>query len=177
MVESAIKFDFEEAFSRLDGLAAAAKNHLPRSMAVATGSVLRDEARVRAPRGSNPAVSKVGPRLPLARSIYLAYSDNRSFPSAGIATYSVTWNSRYAPHGHLVEFGYWQRYKVIRMADGSFFTDKSQPLASPKRIPAEPFLRPAYDAVIDIAIQAGLNRGRERMAEILANPAVLDQYK
>ena len=98
-------------------------------------------------------------------------------PEAGSVTYSVSWNSKRAPHGHLQEFGRWQPYRVYQDKDGNWRTDKSQPLASPKWIPAQPFLRPAYDAMSETAIQAGMNRGRERMAEILANPAILDQYK
>jgi len=177
MAEDGLKVDFQQVFDRLDGLAEVAKQHLPRSMAVATGQVFRDEAKARAPRGEAAPTSKVGPRLPLAESIYLAYSENRSAPDAGIATYSVTWNSKRAPHGHLVEFGHWQPYRVFRDKDGNWRTDKSSPLPSPKWISAKPFLRPAYDAMGQTAIAAGLNRGRERMNEILANPAILDQYK
>lgn len=179
MADTALKVDFSEVFSRLDGLAGVAKEHLPRSMAVATGKVYRDEARARAPRGTDTPTFKkrVGPRLPLAETIYLAYSESRSLPEAGFFTYSVSWNSKRAPHGHLVEFGHWQPYRVYRNKDGIWYTDKSQPLPNPKWVPAHPFLRPAYDAMSQVAIQAGLNRGRERMAEILANPALLDQYK
>ncbi|WP_368655392.1 HK97 gp10 family phage protein [Castellaniella ginsengisoli] len=177
MVNSGLKMDFQQVFDRLDGLAGAAKEHLPRSMAVATGQVFRDEAKARAPRGDDTPTSKVGPRLPLAESIYLAYSESRSVPEAGIATYSVSWNSKRAPHGHLVEFGHWQPYRVYQDKDGRWWTDKGSPLSAPKWISAKPFLRPAYDATGQTAIQSGLNRGRERMNEILANPSILDQYK
>ncbi len=177
MADAAIKMDFQQVYDRLDGLAGVAKKHLPRSMAVATGTVFRDEAKARAPRGMDTPTSKVGPRLPLAETIYLAFSDSRSFPEAGQVTYSVSWNSRHAPHGHLVEFGHWQPFHVYRNSDGSWRTDRRRPLPTPRWIPAVPFLRPAYDAVGSIAIQAGLRRGEERMNEVLSNPSLLDQYK
>ncbi|MBF9263933.1 HK97 gp10 family phage protein [Paracidovorax cattleyae] len=44
----------------------------------------------------------------LAGSIYQAYSASNS--GEGRATYDVSWNARKAPHGHLVEYGYLQRY-------------------------------------------------------------------
>lgn len=177
MAEAGIKFDFEEAFKRLDGLAEVAKQHLPRSMLVATGQIVRDEAKARAPVFDGSTALKGGsnvdhPPKPglLQEAIYLAYSDKRSLPEAGKHTYSVTWNSTKAPHGHLLEFGHW-RYNVIQ---GGY--PKEDKLAAPKWVPASPFLRPAFDAVIDVALQAGLDRGRGRMNEILANPAILEQY-
>lgn len=44
----------------------------------------------------------------LARSIYQAYSEENSRP--GVASYHLSWNANKAPHGGLVEYGYWQRY-------------------------------------------------------------------
>lgn len=46
----------------------------------------------------------------LAASIYQAYSQDNSGPL--VATYHVSWNHIKAPHGHLLEFGHWQRYAV-----------------------------------------------------------------
>ena len=45
----------------------------------------------------------------LASSIYQAYSASNSSP--GGATYHVSWNARKAPHGHLLEYGWLQRYR------------------------------------------------------------------
>lgn len=178
MVESAIKFDMQDALKSLDALGAAAKAHLPRSMAVATGSVFRDEAKARAPVFDESTALKGGanvkrPPKPglLSQAIYLAFSDNRSFPSEGRFVYSVSWNSAKAPHGHLLEFGHW-RYNVIR---GGYPTKER--LEKPVWVAAHPFLRPAYDAARQRAIQAGMERGRERTAELLANPALLEQFK
>lgn len=93
----------------------------------------------------------------LANSIYQAYSNDRSGPMA--ATYHVSWRTgretgvdgkpvagrlARAPHGHLIEFGYMQRYQVIfDERRQKFITLKDKPLAAPKQVPAKPFVRPA----------------------------------
>jgi hypothetical protein len=56
----------------------------------------------------------------LARSIYQVYSHDHSGP--GRATYHISWNHRVAPHGHLVEFGYIQRYAVYVGKDSKWHT-------------------------------------------------------
>lgn len=115
----------------LDKLAGPLREQLASSMAVAGGKVLRDEAKLLAPRDSGL----------LASSIYLARKDGKSNESRVV--YSVTWNGRKAPHGHLVEFG------TVKMA-------------------AKPFLRPAYDIAKTFAMQQMIRRGRERLPELLA---------
>lgn len=167
MVESTINFDFGPVLNRLDGLGVVAKQHLPRSMAVAAGTVFRDEAQSRAPEG---------PTGNLSAAIYLAYSEDRSIPDDGLAVYSVTWNKRKAPHGHLVEFGHWQTHATYKGSDGKWYTDKRKPLDQPRWVPAHPFLRPAYDSVVQVALRAAIERGRVRAAELLANPEALEQY-
>ena len=52
----------------------------------------------------------------LDRSIYQAYSAQNS--SKSVATYHVSWNSRKAPHGWLVENGHLQRYRYYKGNDG-----------------------------------------------------------
>lgn len=182
MAETGLKVDFSEVMSRLDGLAGVAKNHLPRSMAVATGKIFRDEAKARAPVFESTKMEaganiEKPPKPGLLRdAIYLAYSQNRSAPQIGQATYSVTWNSTKAPHGHLLEFGHWGTNMLVKGNRGKWVPTNAK-LLKPVWVSAKPFLRPAYDAMGQTAIAAGLNRGRERMNEILANPALLDQYK
>lgn len=100
----------------------------------------------------------------LSKSIYQAYSADNSGP--GKATYHISWNASKAPHGHLVEFGHIQRYKVYVGKDGKWYTAvrpnmqgkpkpsrrASQavkdayyvPLPSPKQVAARPFIRPAF---------------------------------
>jgi hypothetical protein len=99
----------------------------------------------------------------LARSVYQVYSVNNS--GEGRATYHVSWNTRKAPHGHLVEFGYQQRYAVNLGKDGKWYTvvrpemrGKPRPgrrapqsvkdayyvkLEQPRQIPARSFIRAA----------------------------------
>ncbi len=78
----------------------------------------------------------------LLSAIYQVYSKDNSSESS--ATYHVSWNARKAPHGHLVEYGYKQRYRVVYNAKKKrFFTLKDQPLPVPKDVPAQPFIRPA----------------------------------
>jgi hypothetical protein len=104
----------------------------------------------------------------LAASIYQAYATNESAPAT--ATYYVSWRTSgkaglpRAPHGHLVEFGFLQRYEITRdPKTGRFFTHKDRPLPAPRQIPAQPFVRPA-------AAQqpAALAAAEKRFLEILA---------
>ncbi|MCX5592027.1 HK97 gp10 family phage protein [Alcaligenes endophyticus] len=178
MAKTGLSVDFKQALKALDSLAEASKSHLSRSMAVATGKVLRDEAKVRAPvfDGSTAlagGANAIKPPRPgaLREAIYLAFSDNRSSPSDGRFVYSVSWNSSTAPHGHLLEFGHW-RYNEIH--PGGFPTKK--PLDSPQWVAAIPFLRPAHDAAVDRAMRAGLERGKERATELLADPSLLEGF-
>ena len=107
------------------------------------------------------AIGKVSGNL--GRSIYQAYSRDNSAP--GRAVYHVSWNARRAPHGHLVEYGHIQRYRVYLNAKGEWKTmirpgmagkkppsrKASQavkdayyvPLAAPRQVAARPFVRPA----------------------------------
>lgn len=129
---------------------------LARSMGVAGGQVLRDEAKAFAPEDTGR----------LRDSIYLAFKDGRS--TEGRVIYSVTWNSRLSPHGHLLEFGHWQTHARY-LKDGTWYT--GAPLASPEWVPAHSFLRPAYMAASGRAIQAMQVRGAERFAELMVGGA------
>jgi len=142
---------WNEVFDRLAG---PARVSLARSMAVAGGEVVRDEAKMRASRGNTGK---------LAQAIYLAFRDAQSTDTH--IEYSVTWNKAKAPHGHLPEFGYWQPFVVVKIGDTWVTTDRR--LTQPKWIPAEPFLRPAFEASRGRALQAMLARGRERLPELL----------
>lgn len=128
------KVDMSDVMSGMDVLSMEIKTHLARSMAVAGGKVLRDEAKLRVAVKSGR----------LRDSIYLAYREKESVGPKVV--YSVTWNSRNAPHGHLVEFG---TYVAA----------------------AHPFLRPAMDSAGQRALDAMRQRGRERLPELLAGKA------
>lgn len=151
--------DTSDVLAGLDVLAGPLRESLLRSGLVAAGTVIRDEAEVRVPVETGR----------LKSALYLAYSPERSLN--GQQVYGVSWRKSFfggARHGHLVEFGHWQPYKVIRKADGTFVTDKSRPLAQPKWVPAKPFLRPAMDAAGARAVDAAATRMRVRLPELLA---------
>jgi HK97 gp10 family phage protein len=78
----------------------------------------------------------------LARAIYQAYSKDQS--ANGQEVYHVSWNARKAPHGHLVEYGYTQRYQVIKdRRTGKWITIKTKRLSTPKQVPPKAFVRRA----------------------------------
>jgi hypothetical protein len=53
-------------------------------------------------------------------AVYQVYSQDKSGNTQ--ATYHVSWNHIKAPHGHLLEFGWLQRYVVLRKSNGKFVT-------------------------------------------------------
>lgn len=174
MADKSTNFDdssVQSALSRLDGSLAVS---LARSMAVAGGQVLRDEAKLLAPEfdGSTALLGGANvdrPPVPgqLRDAIYLAHSDTRS--RNGVQTYSVTWNARKAPFGHLLEFGHW-RYNVI--VNG---VPTKTRLAQPQWVAASPFLRPALDIASATALSAMIERGKQRLPELLSGKGVIDE--
>ncbi len=155
--------DLSSVQAGLARLSGPLRESLARSMAVAGGKVLRDEAKLLAPKDSGL----------LASAIYLAYRDGKS--TKDNVVYSVTWNASKAPHGHLLEFGHWQNYASYKGADGQWYTNKNAPLATPKWVPAHPFLRPALDSAGARAKDAMIQRGRERLPELLAGKGATDE--
>lgn len=161
--------DFSSALAGLANLAEN-KESLARSMGVAGGTIIRDEAKLRAPVSTADGSYSVPGSLRAA--IYLAHRDPESGESRQV--YQVSWNAKRAPHGHLLEFGHWQTKKAIRTPAGRWFSGALLP--TPKWIAARPFLRPAYEGAMPRAREAMLSRGAERLAEILAkNPEGSDE--
>jgi HK97 gp10 family phage protein len=148
------KIDTREWDAALAKLAGPLRVSLARSMAVAGGEVIRDEAKARV--HSHNGV--------LQDAIYLAFRDQRS--TDDLVVYGVSWNRAKAPHGHLVEFGHWQPYVVVKKSDGTWVTTKTR-RSTPAWIPAHPFLRPAFEATRELAHAAMIARGRERLPELL----------
>lgn len=159
---------------------------LARSMAVAGGKVLRDEAKRHAPvsDGSTSLPYGQNARLPprpglLRDNIYLAFKPGMS--SNAQVTYSVTWNGRLVKYGHLIEFGHW-RYNKITVGGVPQKSKAGKSKAAPHTLPgaldvpqwvqAKPFLRPAFDIVGTLAKQAMIERGRVRVHELLAGIGV-----
>lgn len=100
----------------------------------------------------------------LARSIYQAYSPENSLEGRK-AEYHISWNARKAPHGHLVERGYLQRYRYRPDGMGPMvrpgMDGKKKPgrrasqaekdayyvtLPTPKHVPGKFFVQRAADA-------------------------------
>lgn len=102
----------------------------------------------------------------LERSIYQVYSKDNSNPKK--ATYHISWNTRVAPHGQLIEYGHVQRYMAYINAQGEWKTairPSKQGTPKPSRrasqavkdayyvprpggpqfVAAKPFIRPALD--------------------------------
>ncbi|WDM65326.1 HK97 gp10 family phage protein [Stenotrophomonas forensis] len=152
--------DFSDAVKGLEALLDS-RVSLARSMAVAGGQVIRDEVKLRAPVGTEEGGS-LRPGS-LRDAIYLAYRDGRSTDRRQV--YSISWNAKKAPHGHLVEFGHWQTHAVYKDTDGSWTL--GAPLAQPEWVPAKPFVRPGYEASLTRAQAAMVERGRERLPELL----------
>lgn len=138
----AIKFDTAALNGQLDQLAKGSAEQA-RPAAQAGAQVLYEEVKIRAPVMKKPQVRKGKTIQPgaLKASIYQVFSKDNS--GAGHATYHISWNAKKAPHGHLVEFG-------------------------TSRAPAHPFLRPAYDAKVQEALQAANRAWIEGTKQVLA---------
>lgn len=93
-----------------------------RPAAQAAAQVYYDEVKIRAAR----AEKGQGTGL-LARSIFQKYVLERSLEGVK-ATYHISWNkgkgkqTPRAPHGHLIEYGWVQRYATYIGSDGEWYT-------------------------------------------------------
>lgn len=116
----------------------------------------------------------------LEAAVYQAFWDKASQP--GRASYRISWNKQKAPHGHLIEFGYIQRYQIHAGSGGRWFTvvrpemrDQPRPkrnapqavkdayyvpLASPRHVAAKSFLRSAV-----IAFPAAAEAAKEKLLD------------
>jgi HK97 gp10 family phage protein len=139
--------DASAAFAGLDALAEKAKTAV-RPAAQAGAQVFYNEVKLN--------VGKIGKVTGnLDASIYQVYSEDNSTPTT--ATYHISWNTRKAPHGHLVEFGHIQTRKVYLGSDGKWYTSQEK-LPEPKQVAARPFIRPAYAAKERQALEAARQR-------------------
>ncbi|HET7592920.1 MAG TPA: HK97 gp10 family phage protein [Rhodanobacteraceae bacterium] len=159
-------FDDRAVQASLSKLGGQLSVSLARSMGVAGGKIMRDTAKALAPEydgstglagGKNVDIPPV-PGL-LKSAIYLAFKERLS--DSGHVTYGISWNSKIAPHGHLLEFGHWRLNKIVNGIPTNI------PLKTPKWVPAHPFLRPAYNVALVPARAAMFERGRERLPELL----------
>lgn len=139
----------------LEKLGGSIRQKLASSMLVAGGKVVRDEARARAPEETGR----------LKQSIYLARDEKVSVGAK--VGYNVSWNSRTAPHGHLIEFGHWRVNRLVPTGELGRWKATTERLPAPIWTAAQPFLRPAYEATKARLLDVMVARGRERFPELL----------
>lgn len=122
----------------------------------------------------------------LDRAIYQAFSPEKS-KSGQRSEYHISWNHKTAPHGHLVEYGYLQRYRYYKDNQGvvrpmvrpgmesqprperhatqaqkdSYFV----PLDTPKQVPGKAFVRSATSSA-DAAMKAAEAELLRRLFEL-----------
>ena len=162
-----LDFDTSALTAGLDRIAEEARQIL-RAASQAGAEVLYQEVKIRVPVAAEARLlsSKTGRMSQpgaLKNSIYQVFSQNSS--NASRATYNVSWNPLKASHGHLLEYGYDRKHVVIKTKDGRYITTK-QKLAQPVRMPAHPFLRPAFDAKSMAALQAAREEFVRRMSTV-----------
>lgn len=93
-----------------------------RPAAQAAAQVYYEEVKIRAARAEKGQGSGL-----LARSIFQKYVVEKSLDGVK-ATYHISWNkgkgrsTPTAPHGHLIEFGWVQRYATYIGSDGQWYT-------------------------------------------------------
>lgn len=166
--------------SAMDGLKRLGdmKESLSRRMGVSGGVILRDEAKKNAAERdrysvTNPLAASRGSTVAgtLANAVYLAFDTDLS--SETQVVYKVSWNNAQAWWGRLVEFGYQPKYKIAKDKHGNWFTlhdenGKPIPLTSTvARVPAYPFLGPAYDAKLGQVRREMIKRGKEELPKLL----------
>lgn len=166
-----MSLEFGEVKKALDNLAGPGKESLGRRMSLAATRVIRDEAILRVPVGKEEAKAHAqfggswSPGL-LKSAIYNAFNQKAS--TASEFTYSVSWNHKRAPHGHLVEFGHWRPYAIIFIKGVGWRTDKDRPLpGNGKWVRSHSFIGAAYDATKARAGQAAIEAGRREAPKIL----------
>jgi HK97 gp10 family phage protein len=143
----------------LDKLGGDVRLQLASSMLVAGGRVVRDEARVRAPVDTGL----------LKQSIYVARDEKASVGRT--VAYNVSWNKRTAPHGHLLEFGHWRVNRLVPTGELGRWKATTERLPAPVWTPAEPFLRPAWEATKGRLLDVMVARGRVRLPELINGAA------
>ncbi|MBV2160243.1 HK97 gp10 family phage protein [Achromobacter denitrificans] len=129
------------------------KKEAIRPAAHAMAIVLYDEIKARVP-------VRMGK---LQAAIYRWFDEAESDDDRKV--YMVGVNKRKAPHWWLVEHGHLRRYAVAFGPDG-WKTLKNRPLVTPVFVPAEPYFRPAIDAKLQAAGDAGRRRLAEKIKDI-----------
>lgn len=170
------RIDMSEVLAGLN-LLDGAKESIARTMGVAMGAEVRDEAKFRAPvlQPGNEGTDGQRPGV-LRDAIYLAYDDRRRLLNPNAYRYVVSWNAKKAPHGHLAEFGHWMPYQWAKTEDGLYYTPIPNNSGKGKQqgipiegggfsVAAQPFLGPAFDAKLPRLLTIAIQAGRAKFAE------------
>lgn len=179
MANKSTTVDISEVLEGLTVLAGAEES-IARTMCVAMGVEVRDEAEVRTPvlRPGNEGTDNQQPGT-LRNAIYLAYDDRRRLLNKHSYRYTVSWNSEKAPHGHLLEFGHWMPYQYdFTYPEGLFYTPipsrtkKGVQVGIPLDgdgfwVNARPFLGPAFDAKLPRLLSISIQAGRDKFNEVV----------
>ena len=128
-----MKFNLDKMFAKVEGLEQAVANGL-RPAAQAGAQVFYDEAKIRAAKKVKGGVPNSKSTGLLVRSIYQKYMKDESVEGKR-AIYKISWRTGgkkdkdgagpplpFAPHGHLIEFGWVQRYAVYTDKAGMWHT-------------------------------------------------------
>lgn len=151
---------FDESAAALLKLADDMAESALRSAAVAGGTILRDEASLRAPRGETGNLS---------RALYLKFIEERSTETSKMYYVSIRRGKKsdgrddVAFYGLMVEFGHWY---VPPKPKGTRWKSHRASSIGKHWVAANPFLRPAWEARKTDAIDAMRNRLREKLMEI-----------
>ena len=173
------RVDMSEVIGGLSRLGEA-KEPIARSMGVAMGQTVRDEAKMRAPvlkPGNEGYDGQVEGTL--RDNIYLAFDDRKYVLNPNAYTYTVSWNSFRAAHGHLMEFGFNLTYVVEQNEFGMWYTPLTGKKGAkgrnvgferedgPKAIEPQPFLGPAFDAKFNVLLSVATQAGRNKFQEVV----------
>jgi hypothetical protein len=147
----------------LDALFDDFTNKCCRPAAFAASTVLYDEMKLRVPEKTGTLLS----------SIY-RFREKDTHSNLDKAIFYVGPNKRIARHWSLVEHGHFQIYKTYFDAErDTWVTIRNEPLATPKFIPAQPYIRPTYDAKIELALKTGLQVLKQRFNDKSSNQTLL----
>lgn len=160
MADTKVTAKFEGA--DLSALGKKFQESLCRRMLVEGGVTFRDAAKANALVAQNK--EGVERRGKIANAIYLAADTD--IKSDTFFQYKVSWNHSKAPHAHWFEYGWWREFKPYKGSDGNWYTSNI-PYDTPKREPARPFLRPAWDNNMQLAMQRMMERGQREFAVLL----------
>ncbi|VVE90403.1 HK97 gp10 family phage protein [Pandoraea bronchicola] len=151
---------FDESAAALLKLADDMAESALRSAAVAGGTILRDEAALRAPHGETGN---------LARALYLKFIEERSTETSKMYYVSIRRGKKgdgrddVAYYGLMVEFGHWY---VPPKPKGVRWKSHRASAIGKHWVAASPYLRPSWEARKTDALDAMRNRLKEKLLEI-----------